>query len=383
MLASLGVSALADDPQPTYYTVSVSPSTGGNAVASHMACEAGTFVSLSAAPAVGYKFSHWTISGAVVADPTNPSVTFHMPANNVIVSANFIPVYTITVQSLGGGQVEVSAQTAQPGQVITLMASPLPGYSFYYWSSSPTVSFLNAQNYLTTFVMPASNVIIGANFVADAPAAPTQPSTPAQPTTPSAPTTPTVPENNGPFKDVRESDWFNDDVLYVYENGFMNGVGEKTFAPKTGANRAMIVTILHRMLDTPAAQPSEFTDVDANAYYANAVAWASENGIVGGYGNGIFAPNDAITREQLAAILFRFAEARGYDVSIGEDTNILSYDDFSDVSEYAIPAFQWACGSGIINGNGSKLSPKASATRAEIAAILHRFCDLFRGSYEG
>lgn len=104
--------------------------------------------------------------------------------------------------------------------------------------------------------------------------------------------------------------------------------------------------------------------------------WAAENSIVNGYGNSLFGPDDLITREQMAAILWRYAKYAGYDVSIGEDTNILSYDDALSVSEYAVPAMQWACGDGIINGtSATTLSPQGNATRAQVAAILHRFCE--------
>ena len=109
------------------------------------------------------------------------------------------------------------------------------------------------------------------------------------------------------------------------------------------------------------------------------MTWAAENGIVGGYGGGLFGPEDNITREQLAAILYRYAQTKGYDVSVGEDTNILSYTDTLEISEYAIPSMQWACGAGIINGtgDGSTLSPQGQATRAQIATMLMRFCGYY------
>jgi hypothetical protein len=117
-----------------------------------------------------------------------------------------------------------------------------------------------------------------------------------------------------------------------------------------------------------------FKDVEKGAYYEQAVAWAAEKGIVNGYGD-TFGPNDNITREQFATILFRYAQYKGYDVSVGEDTNILSYADAFSVSEYAIPAMQWACGAGLIHGNGDQLMPNGVASRAQAAAILHRFCE--------
>ncbi len=179
-----------------------------------------------------------------------------------------------------------------------------------------------------------------------------------------------------PFIDVRGDDWFYDDVAYVYENGLMNGTSETTFSPYISTTRGMIVTILYRMEGKPAVfEACPFTDVKAGAYYERAIVWAAENGIVKGYGNGCFGPDDQITREQMAAILYRYAKNRGLDVSVGENTNILSYDDALDISEYAVPAMQWACGAQIIQGADGRLTPGAKATRAQVAAILHRFCE--------
>ena len=179
-----------------------------------------------------------------------------------------------------------------------------------------------------------------------------------------------------PFTDVRGDDWFYDDVAYVYENGLMNGTSETTFSPYISTTRGMIVTILYRMEGRPAVfEACPFTDVKAGAYYERAIVWAAENGIVKGYGNGCFGPDDQITREQMAAILYRYAKNRGLDVSVGENTNILSYDDALDISEYAVPAMQWACGAQIIHGADGRLTPGAKATRAQVAAILHRFCE--------
>lgn len=179
-----------------------------------------------------------------------------------------------------------------------------------------------------------------------------------------------------PFIDVRGDDWFYDDVAYVYENGLMNGTSETTFSPYISTTRGMIVTILYRMEGRPAVfEACPFTDVKAGAYYERAIVWAAENGIVKGYGNGCFGPDDQITREQMAAILYRYAKNRGLDVSVGENTNILSYDDALDISEYAVPAMQWACGAQIIHGADGRLTPGEKATRAQVAAILHRFCE--------
>lgn len=178
-----------------------------------------------------------------------------------------------------------------------------------------------------------------------------------------------------PFTDVRDADWFHDAVQYVYENDMMSGTGEETFSPDLITTRGMIVTILYKMEGRPAAVGKTFADVDQSQYYAMPVAWASENDIVSGYGSGKFGPNDPITREQLVVILYHYAQYKGYDVSVGENTNILSYTDFNQLSEWAIPAMQWACGAGLVSGMGDgTLAPKGSATRAQAAAVLMQFC---------
>ena len=205
----------------------------------------------------------------------------------------------------------------------------------------------------------------------------TEPVTPVNPvpSTPTTPTEPTAPEL--PFKDVPTGHPFYDDIKYVYEKGLMQGVSADLFASGATTTRAMIVTILYRMEGEPAVSgTASFKDVADGMYYSKAVAWAAANGIVKGYSDGTFQPDQTIIREQMAAILYRYAQYKGYDVSVGENTNILSYTDVSQVSEYAIPAFQWAVGAGIINGtSASTLSPKGSATRGQVAAILHRYCE--------
>lgn len=184
-------------------------------------------------------------------------------------------------------------------------------------------------------------------------------------------------EVENPFADVNASDWYYEDVIYVVENGLFKGTTETAFAPNDKLTRAMLVTILYRAEGEPEiANDTSFTDVDMGAYYANAVAWAQQNGIVNGVSETEFAPNDNITREQIAAIMHRYAQYKGYDVAVGGNTNILSYSDFDSVSEYAIGSMQYAVGSGLIKGKSeSTLNPQDFATRAEISAILHRFIE--------
>ncbi len=178
------------------------------------------------------------------------------------------------------------------------------------------------------------------------------------------------------FTDVSETDWFSSSVAFVLEKGIMNGVSETEFAPHNTTTRAMLVTMLYRLEGEPETlSQKEFSDVLKDSYYEKAVIWAKEKGIVNGYENGSFGTDDEVTREQLASILYRYAEHKGYDANY-EDTNILSFNDAFDISEYAYPALAWACKNGIINGDGNNLMPKASAERCQVAAIFARFCEL-------
>ena len=180
-----------------------------------------------------------------------------------------------------------------------------------------------------------------------------------------------------PFDDADSGDWFYDCVVYVYENGLMDGVSDARFAPDGTVTRAQLVTILWRLDGGPAVNYLlPFTDVAEGEWYTEAVRWAASEGIVNGVSDTEFAPGADVTREQFAAILYRYAQYKGYDVSIGESTNILSFTDFDAVSEYAVSALQWACGEGVITGvTESTLVPQGTATRAQAAAMLQRFCE--------
>ena len=187
-----------------------------------------------------------------------------------------------------------------------------------------------------------------------------------------------IPPESLPFTDIADNAWYADAVRYVYEHGLMAGTSATTFAPDVTTSRAMIATILWRMAGSPVVNYAmNYTDVAQGQWCSEAIRWATSEGIVGGYGNGLFGTNDPITREQLATMLWRYAQTEGYDVSVGENTNILSYTDVADLSEYAISAMQWAVGAGIINGtgDGSTLSPQGQATRAQAAVMLTRFCE--------
>ena len=186
----------------------------------------------------------------------------------------------------------------------------------------------------------------------------------------------------GAFGDLTAAAWYHDGVHYCLENGLMRGVSGGKFLPDGSTTRAQLVTILWRLEGSPKTTGAvRFGDTAGGAWYTEAVRWAAGCGVVKGYYNGCFGPNDAVTREQMAAILYRYAQHKGYDVSAGEDTNILSFDDALTVSEYAIPAMQWACGSGMVNGiaqkGGMLLAPRDTTTRAQTATLLTRFQSAF------
>ena len=265
--------------------------------------------------------------------------------------------YKVTTSAVNNGGVNASPSSAEKGATITITLSPDKGYKLDKLTvtdgSGKTVSTVKKSDTVYTFTMPASAVKVGVSYV-------------------KATETPSETK----FNDVSANDWFASAADYVTANAMLNGTADNTFSPKANTTRGMVVTVLYRLENQPSTSAASFTDVASGAYYANAVAWANANGIVSGYGSGKFGPNDKVTREQLAAILYRYAQYKKYDVSVGEDTNILSYDDAQSISSYAIPAIQWACGAGVVTGkSGSKLDSKGNATRAEVAAMLMRFCE--------
>lgn len=175
-----------------------------------------------------------------------------------------------------------------------------------------------------------------------------------------------------PFLDVGTNDWFYNDVAYVWENGLMSGTAADRFSPNASTTRAMLVTVLYRMDGSAISSGNApFTDVPAGSWYADAVSWAAENGIVTGYSATRFAPNEPVTREQVAAILYRYAMLCDRDLSPA--ASLMAFADHASVSGYAREALSWAVGSGLIGGSNGRLNPSGTATRAEIAAILHRF----------
>lgn len=193
-----------------------------------------------------------------------------------------------------------------------------------------------------------------------------------EPAQPSTQPEPQLPADVPPFTDVAAGAWYYGAVQYVYARGIMNGTEPDRFSPDQSTSRAMIVTMLHRLEGSPAARPAAFRDVSAGAYYAAPVAWAAANGIVTGTGDGLFSPDAPITREQLAAILYRYAQAKGLDVSAQADLG--KFPDASRVSAYAEAPMRWAVATGLITGSDGQLLPGGQAVRAQVATIFQRLC---------
>lgn len=193
-----------------------------------------------------------------------------------------------------------------------------------------------------------------------------------QPSVP-APTPTPAPAGDLPFTDVEPRHWFYEPVKFAYQNKLMSGMTATTFAPDTATNRGMIVTILYRMEGSPAAGSADFTDVPGDKYYTKPIAWATAKGIVSGYPNGTFEPESNITREQFAAILYRYAVYKGY--STAGRSSLAGFTDSGDVSAYAEEALRWATSADLLTGvTETTLVPKGAATRAQAASILMRFC---------
>ena len=287
---------------------------------------------------------------------------------DVVCTAGETPVKTwnITYVTDGGTIGGLYPVTYTEGTVTVLPTNVTkPGYTFLGWFTAYTGGVQVRQIEATetgdkTFYARWQKTVL-----------PPPPVTPGTPVTPARPAAPV----GLPFADVSSSDWFYNDVRYVYEKGIMDGTGADRFSPNAPLTRAMIVTILYRMAGSPAMSgASDFKDVDSNKWFAKAVAWAAANGIVNGYGDSLFGPNDPVTREQLAAILYRYAVYGGM-TAVTLEENLGSFADTAQLSAYAIQAMNWAVGQGLINGSGSNLVPKAQATRAQVAAIIHRYLE--------
>lgn len=272
-----------------------------------------------------------------------------------IIDADFASApseYRVYVDSsIMHGDVSVDTVYAEEGEWVYITVDPDVGYRLYNLTvtrpSGNTVKVEHVRDNVYRFSMPGVRVTVDAEFI----------------------------RTVTPFTDVRLADWFYEYVSFAYRYGLMEGINSYQFAPDATATRAMVVQILYRMSGEPAVSyGSSFTDVASNAWYADAIAWAARNNIVNGTGAATFDPNAPVTREQFATMLYRYARYRGFNTSL--TANILSYYDVNQVSEYAFEALQWACAEGIVNGTSTGyLTPQGNATRAQLAAMLMRFCN--------
>ena len=299
--------------------------------------------------------------------PVYPRIRIRDRAD-VVCTAGETPVETWSITYVtDGGTINGEYPTTYTKGTVTVLPTNVtkPGYTFLGWFTAYIGGVQVRQIEATetgdkTFYARWHKTVL-----------PPPPVTPGTPVTPARPAAPV----GLPFADVSGSDWFYNDVRYVYEKGIMDGTGADRFSPNAPLTRAMIVTILYRMAGSPSVSgSSNFTDVAAGKWFAKAVAWAAANGIVNGYGSGLFGPNDPVTREQLAAILYRYAVYGGM-TAVTLEENLGSFADTAQLSAYAIQAMNWAVGQGLINGSGSNLVPKAQATRAQVAAIIHRYLE--------
>lgn len=272
-----------------------------------------------------------------------------------ILTISALPRYEVQVTKPANGALTVDQTSAEPGTRVTIQVKAHEGYELkrlkVTGEGGKTVRVTETGEGRYTFTMPEYPVTVSADFVEIQPVL-------------------TV-----PFTDVKEGDWYYESVAYVYQQGLMTGTSDTAFSPNLTTTRGMIVTILYRMEGSPEAPGwVPFADVAQGKYYADPVAWAAWNGIVNGKSSTSFAPEEPITREQLAAILYRCAQFKGYDVSAQGDLS--QFTDQTMIRAYALDAMSWANAEGLITGKGKGiLDPRGPATRAQVAAILQRFCE--------
>ena len=424
-------------PAPTEFTITVKTDGNGTASASYAKAIVGTEIILTATPNTGYHFKEWqVINGGV----TIKDDKFLMPDTNVEIKAIFeedappAPTEFIVTFDGNGGTPSVGSMTTTDRKLTSLPSASRSGsYSFYGWYTeksggtkitTDTVFHTNATVYahwtytggggggynppvtyytlrfetgggsdipsvqgtyntyidLTKYVptwrghafigwyseRSLTNKVSGVYLTKDMTVYAGW----------------RVDENPGtdvnPFTDISEKDWFYGDVMFVYENGLMLGTSKTLFSPHGAVMRGMMATILWRMEGSPVPKgKNSFTDVEAGKWYADAITWTAENGIFAGYGKDKFGPDDPITREQLAAIFYRYADYKGYDLTVKGDLD--KFKDADKITDYAKTAMQWAVGSGLVKGkSGNLLDPQGTATRAEIAAMLHRFIEKYK-----
>ena len=299
----------------------------------------------------GYTFAGWNTkvdgSGTPYGDKAELTLTDNLTlyAQWELIIPPFIG-HSIAVITDGNGTVSVNPTAADAGETVTITVTPKDGYKV----GTITVTSVTGQSIAVsgnTFTMPAASVTVKVTFVKA--------------------------DRVNPFTDVTEANWYYDEVYYVWANGLMQGTSATTFGPNVDTTRAMVVTILWRLEGEPASgYDMDYSDVAGGAWYAGAVRWATEHGIVNG-SEGQFYPGGTVTREQLAAMLYRYAQYKGYDLTAGGDLS--GFADAGAVSGWAETSLAWAVGQRLIQGSANQIDPTGSAIRAQVAAILMRFCE--------
>ena len=341
----------------TKYTVTLDYADGEMANSLYTVTE-GTKLTLPTPSRSGYTFEGWYDGSSRVSSPYKVMKDVTLTAEwdyNGSSSSSGSTRYTVSVEDTDNGSVEVSPTRASKGSTVTVTVKPDEGYELDELTvtdkNGDSVKLTDKGDGKYTFQMPASKVTVEAVFTA------------------------VEPEPEGlPFTDVTSGDWFYDAVAYVYDKGMMEGTTDTTFAPTMNLTRSMIAQVLYNLEERPEAPGAAgFPDVAADAWYADAVNWAAARGIVKGYDTGAFGPEDSVTREQLAAILYRYAQAKGYDTTQG-GMAVREFSDSASISDWAQEAMAWAVNAQVLSGKGNGvLDPQGTATRAEVAQMLMNF----------
>ena len=340
------------------YTLTVNLNGGSGSTTGGEYAE-GAVIHIDAGSRSNYRFDGWTSSnGGNFADASSASTTFTMPATDTTITANWtysggsggvvVIYYRLTFDTNGGNEIAPISRVANTTVDLSGYTPTREGYEFTGWYADEDLTDKITSIRLTH----NTTIYAGWKEIKDNPS--------------------TGFEN--PFTDVSESDWFYEDVMFVFANDLMVGTGDATFSPEISTSRAMIAVTLWRMEGEPAAKGANpYTDVENGAWYTEAITWANENGIAEGYGNDSFQPETPVTREQLAAFFYRYAEYKRYDITITGSLD--RFNDKDNVSEWAKDIMAWAVGYGLIGGkDNNMLDPQGEATRAEFAAMLQRFC---------
>ena len=344
---------------PNTYTVTFNANGGTCDTGSKTVTYDETYGELPIPTRIGYTFEGWYDGSSRVSSPYKVMKDVTLTAEwdyNGSSSSSGSTRYTVSVEDTDNGSVKVSPTRASKGSTVTVTVKPDEGYELDELTvtdkNGDEIELTDKGDGRYTFKMPRSKVTIEASFV----------EIDHQDTCPAA-----------GFRDVDEDAWYHEAVDYALDNGLMSGVSDREFAPGSTLTRAMVAQMLYSLEGKPAAGRADFADVAEGAWYADAISWAAGEGIVSGYGD-TFGPNDPITREQLAAILYRYAQNEGYKTSqSGKGTE--GYLDASSISSYAVKAMDWAVNAGLLSGKGNGiLAPTAGATRAEVAQIFMNFC---------